>query len=64
MAMTYLDEFSDSLDVDHRNGDRRDNRLSNIRMVTRKENINNPVTKVFCLTRARDSSGRFLKMGS
>lgn len=60
LAKTFLEDFSEELDVDHINGDRTDNRIANLRMCTRKENINNPITKVYCLTRKRDASGRFI----
>lgn len=32
-------------EVDHINGDRSDNRLSNLRIVTHKQNMNNPITR-------------------
>lgn len=32
-------------EIDHINGDRSDNRLNNLRIVTHKENMNNPITR-------------------
>jgi hypothetical protein len=60
LATTFLDNYSDELDVDHINGNRIDNRVSNIRMATRKQNINNPYTKQYCLNRKRNSNGTFI----
>jgi hypothetical protein len=60
LAMTFLEDFDSKLDVDHINGIRTDNRVENLRMCTRKENLNNPITKVYCLTRERDRNGRYM----
>jgi hypothetical protein len=43
-AKTFLDNYSDLLEVDHINGCSTDNRIENLRMVTHKENMNNPIT--------------------
>lgn len=39
VAQAFLDDFSDSLNVDHINLDKSDNNLSNLRMVTPQENV-------------------------
>ena len=38
IAMAFLEDYSDSLDVDHINGITHDNRPSNLRMVTNQQN--------------------------
>lgn len=38
-------EKKEGYEIDHRNGNKRDNRASNLRYVTHKDNLNNPVTK-------------------
>lgn len=39
VAMAFLSYYSEDLDVDHINGIRGDNRVENLRMVTRSENL-------------------------
>lgn len=40
----FVGPISDDLEIDHINGDRGDNRLSNLRVVSHSENQRNPVT--------------------
>lgn len=42
----FVGKIPDGLCIDHINTIRHDNRVSNIRVVTRKENQNNPLTKL------------------
>lgn len=41
---TFIDEIPEGYVIDHINTIRDDNRLSNLRCVTQKQNINNPIT--------------------
>ena len=41
---TFVGEIPDDYEIDHINGNRDDNRLLNMRLVSHKENCNNPLT--------------------
>ena len=42
---TFIGEIPEGYQIDHINTIRDDNRLENLRVVTRKENMNNPITR-------------------
>ena len=41
---SFVGAIPEGLEIDHINGDNRDNRLANLRVCTHKENCNNPIT--------------------
>ena len=41
---TFMGPVPEGMEIDHINGDNRDNRLENLRVCTHKENCNNPIT--------------------
>ena len=41
---TFAGPVPEGMEIDHINGDNRDNRLENLRVCTHKENCNNPIT--------------------
>lgn len=43
---TFMEEIPDGYEIDHINAVRTDYRLENLKVVTHKENINNPITKL------------------
>ena len=46
VAQAFISNQFNKPDIDHINGDRSDNRVDNLRWVTPKENMNNPVTHI------------------
>lgn len=57
VAMYYLVDYDDSLQVNHKNGNKSDNRVENLEMVTNRENV---VHAWRCL----DKRGRLEKLNS
>lgn len=46
VALTFIENTQNKPEVDHINTKKDDNRVSNLKWCTRKENLSNPVTKV------------------
>ena len=46
LAMTFLEDYSEDLQVDHKDNNRANNNLSNLRMVTRSDNERNKLSAV------------------
>lgn len=45
VAYMFIDGYFDGAEIDHINTDKTDNRVENLRFVTHKENMNNPLSK-------------------
>lgn len=45
VAMVFLPDYTEDLEVDHIDTNTFNNRADNLRMCTRKENMNNPLTR-------------------
>lgn len=45
IAIAFIPNLSNLHEIDHINGDKKDNRIENLRWCTRKINMNNPITK-------------------
>ena len=56
-------EIPNGYELDHINGDKTDNSLSNLRCVTRKENVNNPITRQKMLDEVWSNEERNRKIG-
>lgn len=47
IAMTYLDNYSEDLQVNHIDGNKQNNTINNLEMVTCKENIQHSFKKIY-----------------
>lgn len=59
IARTFLSNYSDSLQVNHINGNKRDNNINNLEMVTLQENIKHSIITGLKPKLLRDKKGRF-----
>ena len=61
IMLAFKGECPSGKEVDHVNGDRCDNRLCNLRYVTRTENVRNPITRKRFLDGTRNASQELWK---
>lgn len=63
VAMTYLDNYAEDMQVDHINGDKQNNKLQNLRMVTGQKNQWNRTTaKGYCWDKNAGKWRPFIKV--
>lgn len=60
VAMAYLKDYSDNLQVNHKNGIKTDNNYTNLEMVTLQENIRHSIVNKLKPKMIRNSYGRFI----
>ena len=61
VAMAFLDNYSDTLQVNHIDGNKLNNCIDNLEMVTIQENIRHSIVTGLKPQMVRDSFGRFLR---